>query len=49
MEQVNTTWSLADVTISVANKTYHGGNSLPKSDVDPEYNENVSTDSTGDE
>ena len=36
MEQVNTTWSLADVTIPVSNETYPRRNRIPESDVNPE-------------
>lgn len=36
MEQVNTTWSLADVTIPVANESYPRRNRIPDSDVNPE-------------
>lgn len=36
MEQVNTTWSLADVTIPVSNESYPRRNRIPDSSVNPE-------------
>lgn len=36
MEQVNTTWSLSDVTIPVSNEPYPRRNRMPDSDVNPE-------------
>lgn len=36
MEQVNTTWSLADVTIPASNESYPRRNRIPDSDVNPE-------------
>lgn len=36
MEQVNTTWSLADVTIPVSNEPYPRRNRIPDSNVNPE-------------
>lgn len=36
MEQVNTTWSLADVTIPVSNESYPRRNRIPDGDVNPE-------------
>lgn len=36
MEQVNTTWSLTDVTIPVSNELYPRKNRIPDSDVNPE-------------
>jgi len=36
MEQVNTTWSLTDVTIPVSNESYPRRNRIPESDVNPE-------------
>lgn len=36
MEQVNTTWSLADVTIPVSNESYPRRNRIPDIDVNPE-------------
>lgn len=36
MEQVNTTWSLADVTIPASNESYPRRSRIPDSDVNPE-------------
>lgn len=36
MEQVNTTWSLTDVTIPMSNESYPRRNRIPDSDVNPE-------------
>lgn len=36
MEQVNTTWSLTDVTIPLCNESYPRRNRIPDSDVNPE-------------
>lgn len=36
MEQVNTTWSLTDVTIPLSNELYPRKNRIPDSDVNPE-------------
>lgn len=36
MEEVNTTWSLADVTIPVSNESYPRRNRIPEMDVNPE-------------